>query len=281
MNYLTERKNSGVLTNDWVELEELYVKKLWHQLTLKVLEVVNKPEMRQGTLLIEMYEKFISDFEHRINLLSLVEICLPIVRQYQVPAQAVEYLEKIKEKVKADMEAVILCDTAIGAIHLEQKNFDATKKLVEDIEVELNKIDNVTTIHARYYELSSNYYRTVGNHSEYYKNALRYLGCIKYETLSQSEQQERALYLSLAAILGDGVYNFGELLMHPILGSLNGTQNQWLVDLLYSFNRGDLDKFEQLKPVWSQLADLKAAEVTMRQKNLFVVFNGDGFYSAS
>lgn len=29
-----------------------------------------------------MYEKFITDFEHRINPLSLVEICLIVVHQY-------------------------------------------------------------------------------------------------------------------------------------------------------------------------------------------------------
>ena len=81
-----------------------------------------------------------------------------------------------------------------------------------------------------------------------------------------SERQERAFYLSLAAILGDGIYNFGELLMHPILGSLNGTRDQWLVDLLFSFNRGDLEKFESLKSLWTSQADLKAAEVKMRQK---------------
>jgi len=72
--------------------------------------------------------------------------------------------------------------------------------------------------------------------------------------------------LSLAAILGDGIYNFGELLQHPILGSLNGTVNQWLVDLLFAFNRGDLEKFEALRSHWSSQADLLAAEVKMRQK---------------
>lgn len=266
MNYLNERKNSGVLTNDWTELEELYAKKLWHQLTLKVAEVIEKAEMKQGNMLIEMYEKFISDFEHRINQLSLVEISLIIIRQYQDPTQAVQFLEKLKEKVKHEPEPSILCDTAIGAIYLEQKTFDLVKKIVEETELELNKLDGVTVVHARYYELSSSYYRTIGNHSEYYKNALRYLGCIKYETLSMTEQQERAFYLSLAAILGEGVYNFGELLMHPILNSLNGTPNQWLVELLYAFNRGDMDKFESLKPLWTQQADLKSAEVTMRQK---------------
>ena len=88
----------------------------------------------------------------------------------------------------------------------------------------------------------------------------------KKKTKIANERQERAFYLSLAAILGDGIYNFGELLMHPILNSLTGTRDQWLVDLLFSFNRGDLDKFEALKTLWTQQADLKAAEVKMRQK---------------
>jgi 26S proteasome regulatory subunit N9 len=266
MDFLNAKKNSGILANEWAHLEELYVKKLWHQLTLKVQEIIQKPELRQGTLLIEMYEKFITDFEHRINPLALVEICLPIVRQYQDATLAVNFLEKLKEKVKHEGQPSILCSTAIGAIYLEQKNFEMAKKSVEETETQLNEIDGVTPVHARYYELSSNYYRTIGNHCEYYKNALRYLGCIKFESLPTSEKQERAFYLSLAAVLGDGIYNFGELPMHPILNSLQGTRDQWLVDLIFSFNRGDLDKFESLKPLWTQQADLKAAEVKMRQK---------------
>ena len=74
-----------------------------------------------------MYEKFITDFEHRINPLSLVEICLPIARQYHDPSLAIVFLEKLREKVKHEQQPSILCSTAIGAIYLEQKNFDATK----------------------------------------------------------------------------------------------------------------------------------------------------------
>jgi 26S proteasome regulatory subunit N9 len=190
--------------------------RLWHQLTLKCLQIVQKPELKQGNVLIEMYEKFITDFEHRINPLSLVEIALPVVRQYQDSNQAIKFLEKLKEKVKHEQQPSILINTAIGAIYLEQKNFELTKKCVEEVELELAEIDGVTTVHARFYELSSSYYRTIGNHCEYYKNALRYLGCIKFESLSDSEQKERAFYLSLAAILGDGIYNFGELVLFKI-----------------------------------------------------------------
>jgi len=178
----------------------------------------------------------------------------------------VKFLEKLKEKVKHEQQPTVLCNTAIGSIYLSQKNMEMAKKFVEDTEKELNDIDGVTTVHARFYEFSSNYYRTIGTHCEYYKNALRYLGCIKHETLPLVEKQERAFYLSLAAILGEGIYNFGELLMHPILMALNGTPNQWLVDILFAFNRGDLERFDALKPQWQQQADLKAAAVKMRQK---------------
>lgn len=104
-------------------------------------------------LYFQLYEKFITDFEHRINALSLVEICLPIVRQFQGrfrfffllsdclggknkrfiillfldgPA-AINFLTKLKEKVKHEPEAQILINTAIGAIHLEAKNLDQAK----------------------------------------------------------------------------------------------------------------------------------------------------------
>lgn len=40
--------------------------------------------------------------------------------------------------------------------------------------------------------------------------------------------------------------------MHPILNALTGTRDQWLVDLLYAFNRGDLEKFETHKQFWAQ-----------------------------
>lgn len=131
-----------------------------------------------------MYDKFISDFDHRINPLSLVEIALPIVRQYQDFTLAIKFLEKLAEKVKHEREPKILVNTAIGAIYLEHKDLESTKKCVEETELELEEMDGVSTVHARYYELSSNYYKTIGNHCQYYKNALRYLGCIKFDTLA-------------------------------------------------------------------------------------------------
>lgn len=47
----------------------------------------------------------------------------------------------------------------------------------------LNNLPGVTSVHGRFYDLSSKYYRIIGNHALYYKDALRYLGCVEAKDL--------------------------------------------------------------------------------------------------
>jgi len=266
--FLSEQqaKSSGDVAQEWVSIEELYNKKLWHQLTLKLQTFVKHSCFAEGDGLIQMYQNFLADFEHRINHLSLVEIILHVIRQMKDAKEALEFMEKIKEKVKASDEAVVLCMTAMGNIHLQQRDMDATKKIRSEAETLLETLDGVSPIHGRFYELSSNYFKLMGNHADYYRDALRFLGCMDLTEIPSSEQEERAFNLGLAAILGKDVYNFGELLAHPILDVLRNSQKQWLVDLLYSFNSGNIHRFDELKTHWVQQPDLAANEFKMRQK---------------
>ncbi|KAM4721650.1 26S proteasome non-ATPase regulatory subunit 13 [Rhinophrynus dorsalis] len=250
----------------WHRLEELYNKKLWHQLTLQLLEFVQDPECSKGDGLIKIYENFISDFEHRINPLSLVEIILHVVRQMTDPTVALSFLEKTREKVKSSDEAVILCRTAIGALKLNIGDLQATKETIEAVEEMLGGLAGVTSVHSRFYDLSSKYYQTIGNHASYYKDALRFLGCTEHKDLPVSEQQDRAFTLGLAGLLGDGVYNFGELLMHPVLESLRNSDRKWLIDTLYAFNSGNVETFRALKTAWGQQPDLAANESLLLKK---------------
>lgn len=123
---------------------------------------------------------------------------------------------------------------------------------------------NRTNVHS-HHNVTSHTFSVVGKHAEYYRCGLQFLGC-SIEEFPKDHWPQQAFFLGLAALLGDGVYNIGELLAHPILASLNGTENEWLVELLRAFNAGDINKFEVMKPVWSQIADLAAHEVKLRQK---------------
>ena len=81
----------------------------------------------------------------------------------------------------------------------------------------------------------------------YYKNALLYLACIEVSDLSEDERVQRAYSLAIAALVSDSIYNFGELLLHPVLDALKAPHSQsWLRDLLFAFNRGDLAAFDRL-----------------------------------
>ena len=66
--------------------------------------------------------------------------------------------------------------------------------------------------------------------------------------MSKEDQVQRAHDLAISALLGDSIYNFGELLLHPILTTLTSTPHAYLSDLLHAFNAGDLGRFESLLP---------------------------------
>ena len=246
----------------WVELEKLYGKKLWHQLTIKLLSFVSRPEARD---LREVYHSFIADFEMKLNPFYLVEIVAHIVKGSPDVDETIAFLTNLKTKVKANQDASILTSILICRLKLQRRDLEGVKAILEEVSPLVDAETGVTPIHGRYFQLSSDFHQLVGNHNEYYRDALRYLGCIKLSDLDPQEHKKMAFALSLAALLGDSVYNFGELLQHPISGSVQ-QDFPWLHDLLVAFNSGDLKRFEQLRPQWTTQPDLQRQEMQLRKK---------------
>lgn len=138
--------------------------------------------------------------------------------------------------------------------------------LFGQVEQILAETDGVTPVHGRFYLLCSDFYRIAGRHADFYRASLRFLGCTDLETLSADERRGRAFALGVAALLGEGVYNLGELLAHPVLESLQGQDEQWLVELLFVMNSGDIAGFHRLKSRWAGQPDLVAKEKFILQK---------------
>jgi len=265
--FLTEMKErSGPeMSSQWVKVEELYNKKLWHQLTIALQSLIKEPSLQDN--LISLYQEFIVDFEARLDPLSLVLIGQAVMERFTDPEEAIKFVEKIEEKTKMNKEAFVLTKVLIGKIKLHKYDQrKETKLIIEEAEKTLDEIDGVSPVHSQFYLLCSDLYRIEGDHRQFYSTSLKYLGCTELEDLSQEEQAKHAFFLSLAALLGDKVYNFGELLAHKVLESLRGTENAWLIDLLFVFNSGDVSKFKAMKPQWETQADLKANENKLFEK---------------
>ncbi|CAH0404395.1 unnamed protein product [Chilo suppressalis] len=254
---------------DWAKLEELYNKKLWHQLTLKLMDFVTHPSLQAGENLIQLYNNFLTTFENKINPLSLMEIVAHLVKQYTNKKDAIAFLEKMEPKVKMNDEALALCKVLQGQIHLEHLNdLDATEKIIEHLEGTLEDADGVTPVHGRFYKLASEYYRVRGPMGRYYRAALRYVGCrAGGADLPTPERRQVALRLALAALLAPDVYDLGELLAHPILQSLSDSPDSWAIEAVKAASVGDIHTFSNIRQQHaSAFPELMRADTLLRQK---------------
>ncbi|GAA5915253.1 hypothetical protein JCM6882_003384 [Rhodosporidiobolus microsporus] len=126
---------------------------------------------------------------------------------------------------------------------------DETKEAMERCEKILEGLDSVEmAVNAAFYRVSGDYWKAKAEFADYYRNSLLYLACIDpTRDLSPEDRVSRAHDLGISALLGS-IYNFGELLMHPILDALVGTEGEVVKKLLEVFNRGDIAGFEKLVP---------------------------------
>jgi len=259
--------NDQALALEWSQLDDLYTRKLWHQLTIKLLAFVKHPVLQKDRKLLELYENFIQDFEMRINPLSLAEIIVVVTTQITDPKEAVAFIEKQEPKVKASKVAVSLFKIAKASVYLRvEKNVDETKKLLEEVDDILASIDGVSSVHGRFYLVQSELYKTINDVALYYKSALKFLGCTDISTLTVEEQRVHAKHLILAGLTGAGIYNFGELLAHPILASLENTEDQWYYAVMKAFNKGDIKEFESFRHRWKNSEVLMAHQEILREK---------------
>lgn len=104
------------------------------------------------------------------------------------------------------------------------QDISGARKDLDTAESILDTFDSVENeVHATFYRINASYYQTNEDFGAYYKNALLYLACIDIKTLASHDAQSRAYDLSIAALVSDSIYNFGELLLHPILETLIST----------------------------------------------------------
>ncbi|XP_033128289.1 26S proteasome non-ATPase regulatory subunit 13 homolog A isoform X2 [Brassica rapa] len=253
LQYLESLKSSHPELNEWYDsLSDLYQKKLWHQLTLKLEQFIALSVFQAGDALIQFYHNFITDFETKINLLKLAHFAVVVSRQYSEKEAAVSYLEGVIEKLKATKEPritepIVYIETQKALFKLEQGDQKECKKVLDDAKTSLDSMTDIDpSVYANFYWVSSQYHKCRQEFSDFYKSALLYLAYTSVEALSDSFKLDLAFDLSLSALLGENIYNFGELLAHPILKSLLGTNVEWLYHILQAFNHGDLVQYQEL-----------------------------------
>jgi 26S proteasome regulatory subunit N9 len=192
----------------------LHEQKLWHQLTLKLNEFFQLKETMPFQMIL--FNDFISKFSDKIAPLSLA-IFASMSSMSLLPLEGINFLSKF---IKDDQEANAYLNIKIGHYHLILGQLDQVKELSVKAEKMLNESSMDASIHAGYYRLMADYFKAKNSYPQYYHNALLYLSSVPLESLPLEEKQERAYELAISALLGEGLYNFGKLLLHPVLDNV-------------------------------------------------------------
>lgn len=241
--------------------------RLWHQLTATLKEFYS--DSRSEPLRLRLFTQFISIFQRKINQLSLVTFGLAAAVKCRDSNEALTFLSSLSDKVDTPetWDAHVFAQIEIARVKLLLKDIDGAKSLLDSATKTLEKYDSVDpVINAAYYGVWSEYNKTKADFTAYYRNALLYLACVSLDEIPELQKQQRAYDLGIAALLGDKIYNFGELLLHPILDSLKNGEYQWLVDLLYSLNDGNVTAFESISGHLSKQPILQNSLPFLRQK---------------
>ncbi|KAI5119270.1 hypothetical protein M0805_007272 [Coniferiporia weirii] len=246
----------------------LHERKLWHQLTLKLFDFFRHDLSRPYR--VDVFERFVRDFEERLNQLRLVEMGVIVSKEIDNPATHLGFLTSLLARVNTEKspEAHVLLLSTLAHAKLLYGDLEGTRTDMDSAWKILDDLDGVDpAVNAAYYSIAADYYKAKAEYAPYYKNSLLYLACVDPETdLSPEDRVLRAHDLSISALIGDSIYNFGELLMHPILLSLDSTPHEWIKKLLFTFNAGDIGKFEALAPLFSKEPILQENYPFLRQK---------------
>ena len=276
------------LAEQYQNLVSLYQRKLWHQLTMSTLEFVSMPSVTLRTTAeatnsyLVLFDKVILPIDKKLNQLTLSRIASAVAFSllddppYQDGVAARAILENLLEKRdRLGPSAALHAESRLGLLGLtvlarsgealttesSLKTLEATKDLIRknrSILAELADTESEAAIvHSAFYETAMTYRKAVGPPEAYYREAIQYVAYTSLSELSREERCSLATDITLAALTGEGVFNFGEVVTAPVLQCLEGTDLYYLVELLAAGAKGDVLGFQRI-------ADANAAAIQLQ-----------------
>lgn len=215
------------------DIRELYEKRLWHELTEKLLEL--------DSLSINRIWPSLSAFREKLNQSKLVLLAIKATEE-QDPDTAKVFLENLQ---LIDSQASLLLKIAISSQYLRIGAQQEAQVLLEEALKAVDKENDLDSIiYSQLYGALACLYKLKANPELFYKYSLQYLAYTPQREVKEPE--ELAYKLAIAVLIAESVYNLGELINQPVLKSLENGKNAWLYELLIMCNGGKVNEIQNL-----------------------------------
>lgn len=248
--------------------------KLWHQLTLAVLDFVsNKSNLRPlddaelKNTFVGVFLKVVTVVSSKLNALSLGRMAasaafssLGLAQGGTTVTESKKLLQDLLDKQEAGKPlttaTTLFLQSKIGLLelqHAQDTSKEALAGIYSTIKTNaplLNQLmpdtPEAMVVNSSHYEMSMTYYKLIGPPEAYYDEAIHYLNYYQPTAENAAQSHALAVDLCLAALTGDGVYNLGQVVTNPIVQVLQGTSEAWLFELLRACAKGNVGEFKTL-----------------------------------
>ncbi|KAI3823785.1 hypothetical protein L1987_05226 [Smallanthus sonchifolius] len=224
IEYLDSVRNAHPELSDWCNtLSDFYQRKLWYDLTSKLDQFTVLPVLQTGDNLIQLYHNFIIHFELKIMPLMLAHFAVRVSSQYPEDEAGINFLKRVIEKLQSTKEKylegpILYINMQIAFFYLRKQDHKECKNLLDNGDTTLNSMAGIDPcVYAHYYWVSCQYHMFLQDPAEFHKNAILFLKYASMESLPDLQKRFITFHTFITAMLGDNIYNFGELLEHPIL----------------------------------------------------------------
>lgn len=220
--------------------------KLHHQLTEALLEYISNPVFATGTELVDLFEGFIKPYEKKVDPVRWVLI-LSIVSKQKDPGSVLEFIQPFEVAKDSHRDAYFMWTSMKAEKLVLTQKYEEAKEVLEALGKEIEEAYDVEAlVQSGFHKTYQSLYKGLSKPQEFYKSSLLYLSYTPLDKIPAEEKPRLAFEISVAALIAENEFNFGELMQQELLGSLEGDAKYgWIMDLLKAFGEGRFELYDE------------------------------------
>jgi len=225
--------------------------KLYHQLTGALLTFLESPAFAPSkagaaAALTGFFNGFIKDFEKKFDPVKWVQI-LAIVSKPQTPEAALETIQPFEEGINSGSSpsAKYLLQALKGEKMTMAGKLDDAKEILDNLGTEIENAYEVDAlIQSNFHKTNALLWQKLERYPEYYRSSILFMAYTPVANIPTDQRAKLAFDVGVAALIAADVYDFAELLQQDLISSLDGTEFEWIKDVLQAFGEGKFDMYD-------------------------------------
>mmetsp|Transcript_117671 Transcript_117671/g.327132 ORF Transcript_117671/g.327132 Transcript_117671/m.327132 type:complete len:390 (-) Transcript_117671:118-1287(-) len=244
--------------------------KLYHQFTQSLFAYLASPPFKQEAAageLVEFFDAFIKPLENKLDKVKFVQI-LSIVCKVQTPTKALEVIAPFEASAAKHRDSKYLWQVLRSEKLVLSGDTDTAKELLDGLHKEISEAYEVDAlIQSEFHKTQAQLWKALSRPQDYYRSSISYLSFTPLPSIPAEDRPRLAFEIGCAALVAPEEFNFGELLQQDLLSALEGSEYEWVKDLLQAFGEGKFDLFDgactKHRAKIDAAAELKQAEQTV------------------